>query len=96
MALSFQSKRSELQKLEIDILLQQDLQIPYENSLVAKNLADSFIFMIGYLLDWSSIFNSDSFVFKTIFRDNPTLKIMLEYLAKVCINLKIIFCHLTE
>ena len=82
--LSFQSKRSELQKLEIDILLHQNLQIPYEDSFIARKLANSFIFMIGYLLDWSSIFNSDSFIFKTIFKDNPSLEIMLEYLAKVC------------
>ena len=82
--LSFQSRRNELQKLEIDILLQQDLQIPYEDSFVANKLAKSFIFMIGYLLDWSSILNPDSFIFKTIFKDNPSLEVMLEYLAKVC------------
>ena len=82
--LAFQAPRNLIQKVELDILRQQNLQIPYEDSFVAKYLAESFIYMTGYLLDWSSIFNSDSFIFKTIFRDNPSLEVMLQYLAQVC------------
>ena len=57
------------------------MNIPYEKSLVAQNLASTYIRVFGRLLDWSSINCSGSFIFKTLFAENETLIAMLDFLS---------------
>ena len=71
----------DLEKFELDILIKNAMNIPYEKSLVAQNLASTYIRVFGRLLDWSSINCSGSFIFKTLFAENETLIAMLDFLS---------------
>ena len=71
----------DLEKFELDILINNAMNIPYEKSLVAQNLASTYIRVFGRLLDWSSINCSGSFIFKTLFAENETLIAMLDFLS---------------
>ena len=71
----------DLEKFELDILINNDINIPYEKSLVAQNLAKTYIKVFAPQLDWSSINCPDSFIFRAIFTEDKTLIAMLDFLS---------------
>ena len=79
--LSYQRRRTELEQLEIAALLDSGIDIEFHRSITSMSLATTFIRAFGRLLDWSSVDNEDSYVFKTMVFLDPSLKYQIEYLA---------------
>ena len=79
--LSYQRRRTELEKLEIASLLASGIDIEFHRSITSMSLATAFVQTFGRLLDWSSVDNEDSYVLKTIVSMDPYLKYQIEYLA---------------
>ena len=71
----------DLEKFELDILINNDINIPYEKSLVAQNLAKTYIKVFAAQLDWSSINCPDSFIFRALFAGDKTSSAMLDFLS---------------
>ena len=61
--------------------MNNDIKIPYEKSLVAQNLASTYVRVFAPQLDWSSINCPDSFIFRALFANDKTLSSMLDFLS---------------
>lgn len=57
------------------------MNIAFEKSLVARNLASTYVRVFAPQLDWSSINCPDSFIFRTLFANDTTLTAMLDFLS---------------
>ena len=79
--LSHQRPSTQLELLEKRILLLNKKTIPYDRSTVAHFLATQFLGCVGPILDWSSIINDDSYIYKTILRDSPPHLTMARFLV---------------
>jgi len=76
-----QRDASPLELIEKRILKEKNISIPYHKSLVSYFLTNQFIKTIGPILDWSSIMNPDSFIFKNLIDQSESVQPQLEYLA---------------
>ena len=79
--LSYQRRRTELETLEAQSLLQSGISIDFHHSLTGATLASDFVRVLGRLLDWSSIDNEESYVWKYLITEEPSLASQIEYLS---------------
>ena len=79
--LSHQRPSTQLELLEKKCLRETNAEIPYHRSLVAYMLTNQFIRTMAPILDWSSIFNPNSFVLRNLLEQSDATSAQIEYLA---------------
>ena len=79
--ISNQRQTSGLEQLEMNLLLQSNTSIPYDQSLPAYLISRQFIKSMGHLLDWSSVVKDDSVVYNAIIKPDASLSVQTDYLV---------------
>ena len=79
--LSYQRRRTDLEIFEAQSLLQSNVDIDFHHSLTGMTLASNFVRVVSRLLDWSSIDNEESYVWKYLVAEDPCLAHQIEYLS---------------
>ena len=81
--MSLQRTPTNLEKIEKKILERDNTTIPYHESLTAYLLAKQYIKVLGPILDFSSINNSESYVKKAFLDQCTALTRQVEFLIQV-------------
>ena len=78
-----------LELFERDALLENGEQIDYHLSLPAYSLSRAYVKALGPILDFSSVVQPDSFIFKSLFQSSKAVEAQVEILSKMRKNMEL-------
>ena len=88
--ISNERELTSLESFERKVLLDNGEQIDYHLSLPAYSLARAYIKAVGPILDFSSVVQPESFIYKSLFQSSRAAEAQVQILAKMRKNMELL------